>query len=439
MSAIVSVEDVSKRFHLYASPRQRLRDALSSSVKRSYREFWALRNVSFSLSKGRALGIIGRNGSGKSTLLQIVYGVLRPTSGGVVTQGRISALLELGAGFNPEYTGRSNVFMNLALLGYSRPEIEDRFGWIEDFAGIGEFIEQPVKVYSTGMFVRLAFACAVSVDPDILIIDEALAVGDVFFQQKCFSKIREFVSKGTTCLFVSHDTSAVENLCDEALLLRNGEVDYRGTPEQAVSRYSSSLEVPSEKKDRYTSDSPVPTKILLRPRDVQDYDILRPGGERHGRGGLTVRALRVTDCQGKDTLAVRRMEALSFFLLLEAGERVAEPSAGIHLHDRLGNLVFAAGTYEFDKRLPSMGTGDQIVVKMTVTFSVRPGEYTFKVGASSPWGNVRDRVGQLGPIVVQEGNTNFPPFYGVARLPMSVACSALYSQNKPELTHDRSS
>jgi lipopolysaccharide transport system ATP-binding protein len=234
----VSVRNISKRYLLYNRPQDRLKQSLFWRLGKSYaREFWALRDISFQVKKGEALGIVGRNGSGKSTLLQIIAGTLTPTGGEVQVNGRVAALLELGSGFNPDFTGRENVFMNGAILGLSHSQIEERFDKIADFAGIGEFIDQPVKVYSSGMLVRLAFSVAVSVDPDVLIVDEALAVGDIGFQQKCFNRIEEVVRRGTTMLFVSHDIYLVRNYCTIGVYLRDGQIVTQGDPEVATEAY----------------------------------------------------------------------------------------------------------------------------------------------------------------------------------------------------------
>lgn len=213
-----------------------------------YREFWALKNVSFEIKKGETVGIIGRNGSGKSTLLQIICGTLYPTSGSIQTNGRVAALLELGTGFNPEFTGRENVHMNASVLGLSNQEIDARFDAIADFADIGNFIEQPVKTYSSGMIVRLAFSVAINVDPDILVIDEALSVGDEFFQRKCFSKIETLKNKGVTILFVSHSGSTIVELCNHAILMDDGERLLTGVPKQVVGRYQRLLYAPNHKR-----------------------------------------------------------------------------------------------------------------------------------------------------------------------------------------------
>jgi lipopolysaccharide transport system ATP-binding protein len=222
--AAISVESVSKCYRLYDRPAHRLMEALRFGGRRLHHPFWALRDVAFDVPAGITMGIIGRNGSGKSTLLQIIAGTLIPTSGRVVVRGRTSALLELGAGFNGEFTGRENVFLNAALMGFTDAQVEERYESIVRFADIGEFVDQPVKTYSSGMLVRLAFAVAIHVDPEVLIVDEALAVGDILFQHKCMQRIQALIRSGRTVLFVSHDVNTIKMLCDRAVLLEAGEV-----------------------------------------------------------------------------------------------------------------------------------------------------------------------------------------------------------------------
>lgn len=242
----ISVHDLSKCFHIYDKPRDRLFQMLARDRKQYFREFWALRGVSFDIRKGETVGIVGRNGSGKSTLLQLVCGTLNPTYGTINTNGRIAALLELGSGFNPEFSGRENVYMNAAVLGLSREETDARFGEIEAFAEIGEFIDQAVKTYSSGMMVRLAFAVAINVEPQILIVDEALSVGDELFQRKCFARIEAIKESGATILFVSHSGSAVVELCDRAILLDSGEKLIEGAPKSIIGKYQKLLYAPRE-------------------------------------------------------------------------------------------------------------------------------------------------------------------------------------------------
>ena len=241
----IRVQNLSKCYHIYDAPHDRLKQfilprlqGLAGRTARQYfREFWALKDVSFEVKKGETVGIIGRNGSGKSTLLQLICGTLHPTAGSVQTFGRIAALLELGSGFNPEFTGRENVFMNAAVLGLSTEEIVSRFEEIVDFAGIGDFIEQQVKTYSSGMVVRLAFAVSVCVNPDILIVDEALAVGDAAFQFKCLDRLRTLTASGTTLLMVSHDMGMLKNFCNYGIYLANGQEHGRGAPDELAELY----------------------------------------------------------------------------------------------------------------------------------------------------------------------------------------------------------
>lgn len=233
----ISVNDVSKMYKLYDNPMDRLKESLGLSRKKKYKEHYALNHVSFQVHKGETVGIIGTNGSGKSTILKIITGVLSPTGGEVSVNGRISALLELGAGFNGEYSGLENVYLNGSMIGFSREEIDAKLQSILDFAAIGEFIHQPVKTYSSGMFVRLAFAVAINIDPEILIVDEALSVGDVFFQAKCYRKFEEFKEMGKTILFVSHDLSSIGKYCDRVVLLNKGEKLAEGGAKEMVNLY----------------------------------------------------------------------------------------------------------------------------------------------------------------------------------------------------------
>lgn len=233
----IKVQNVSKIYNIYDKPIDRLKESISFFKRTYHKEFHALKDISLEIKKGETVGIVGKNGSGKSTLLKIITGVLTPTNGNVEVDGRISALLELGAGFNPELTGIENIYLNGTIMGFSKGEIDDRLDSILSFADIGDFVYQPVKMYSSGMFVRLAFAVAISVEPEILIIDEALSVGDVRFQQKCYSKIESIRNSGKTILFVSHSLESIKRYCSEAILLESGKVELRGNPKDVVNSY----------------------------------------------------------------------------------------------------------------------------------------------------------------------------------------------------------
>src|SRR5918997_3466814 len=237
MSTALRVEGVAKQYRIYERPSDRLVESLTRGRLRRHREFWALRDISFEVERGTTVGVVGPNGSGKSTLLQIVTGTLEPTHGQVWVEGRVAALLELGAGFNPEFTGVENVYMNTALLGWSRREAARRLPDIERFAEIGDFIHQPVKTYSSGMYVRLAFSIAVNTEPEVLVVDEALSVGDSIFQHRCTRRIKEMQQRGTTILFVSHEPTLVRALCSRAILLNAGRMMADGAPVDVLNRY----------------------------------------------------------------------------------------------------------------------------------------------------------------------------------------------------------
>jgi lipopolysaccharide transport system ATP-binding protein len=424
---VVRAIGVGKTYRIFDNPADRLRQMLSGRRSKHYRDFVALRDVSFEMRRGEAMGIIGRNGQGKSTLLQILAGTTSPTTGTVETSGRVAALLELGAGFNPEFSGRENILFNGVLQGMARAEVLSLLPQIVEFAEIDSYIDQPVKTYSTGMFVRLAFAAHVFQSPEILIVDEALSVGDVFFQQKCFEKIRAMRDNGLTLVFVSHDLAAVRNVCDRCLLLNAGAVVFEGPPDEAVSRfYNAARPVPVAKTERSAS----PTDSLRVPPDVRkmlvERNILHGAKPGHGEGGLAIEAVVYENELGEFSFSTLMQGTARIFLLLKASQDVQEPSAGMHLFDRMNNLVFGAGTRQRNVRLPSMRPGDEIAVAMDITLCVGPGEYTFNVGCSSPsldgpnQGVNLDRREGLGPIVVHTELSRILPFYGIAELPFNV-------------------
>lgn len=309
----INLQNVSKCYHIYDKPRDRLLQMFAGQRKQYYREFWALKNVSFDIKKGETVGIVGRNGSGKSTLLQVICGTLNQSVGDVQTQGRIGALLELGSGFNPEFTGHENVYMNAAILGLSRAEVDQRYDDIAAFADIGEFIHQPVKTYSSGMIVRLAFAVQAMVDPDILIVDEALAVGDERFQRKCFARLDELKAKGTSILFVSHSGPQVVELCDRAILMERGERICTGSPMEVVRAYQKLIYAPVEEQPRLIEEfkSIGSDKIVAETREVEVTQEVPPEDQFFDAGmvpesttvypeqGARIDAFEIFDKQGR--------------------------------------------------------------------------------------------------------------------------------------------
>jgi ABC-type polysaccharide/polyol phosphate transport system ATPase subunit len=411
-------------------PAGRLRRRAQQSLQGYYRDFYALRHVSFELAQGEALGVIGRNGSGKSTLLQILTGTLQPSEGALAVHGRVAALLELGSGFNPEYTGRENVYLNASILGLTREEVDARFDDIVAFADIGNFLDQPTRTYSSGMTVRLAFAVAVSVEADVLIVDEALSVGDVFFVQKCFRRVREVLDRGATLIFVSHDLSAVQNLCRRSLVLEEGRVVFDGPPEEATSRYY------ARSASRPTSSTALaPAAVTMRAHGqgfvqaraaILAHDRLAEARARHGERELEVAACSVVDERGEHGLVVTMDATVTIMLLLRAHRPIAAPAAGLHLFDRMDNLVFAAGTRQMGVAFPPMAAGEERIAIFRLGCAVQPGEYTFSVGCSEPSpdgpnaGFVHDRHEGLGPLVVRADLEQVLPFYGVARLPLAI-------------------
>lgn len=343
MSIALRVENVSKQYRIYENPGDRLKETLTRGHWKWHREFWALNNVSFDIEAGTTTGIIGPNGSGKSTLLQIITGTLEPTHGNVWYDGRIAALLELGAGFNPEFTGIENVFMNAALMGYSRKETEDLLPKIERFAEIGDFINQPVKSYSSGMYVRLAFATAISTEPQILIIDEALSVGDALFQHRCLRRIKQMQEAGTTILFVSHDPTAVKALCSRTILLNNGRVDTDGKPSEVLNRYQGLI---MEREEAYEADEPEAVDAV--PEMTLYENAARPAvlhhTYRHGdRSAEIVNAELLNDSRQPADL-VETGDRLVARLRVRFNRRIKDPVFGFLIRNRHGIHAYGANT-----------------------------------------------------------------------------------------------
>jgi lipopolysaccharide transport system ATP-binding protein len=440
---LIEVAGLTKAYRIWDSPSSRLMGPLieaagnifpkNSPVRQTvlrrasakYRDFHALRDVTFSIKRGEATGIVGRNGSGKSTLLQLIAGTLMPTKGKVTVAGRVSALLELGSGFNPDFTGRENVFLNGAIYGFTHGEMASRMNEIATFADIGDFIDQPVKTYSSGMMMRLAFAVAVNVQPDVLIIDEALAVGDVFFSQKCFQRIREIVHRGATLIFVSHDMGAVQSLCDRCLLLNQGSLAFDGVPEECVSRYFNLHAVAPKTGESVPGQHP--TVDAAARKLIVASDVLPTAKSRHGDRRLEVMAAAVVDGQGAATWDYEVMHRASVRVLFLANAAVGRPSVGIQVHDRMGNLVYAAGTTQLRFPLPALSKGQEILLEFRLALNLQPGPYTLSIDAADfdaenpNVGTFYDRVGGLGPLNIAHHGSGSLPFYGIAQLPMDIS------------------
>ena len=382
----------------------------------------ALQDVSFAVPRGSAFGVIGRNGAGKSTLLQIIAGTLRPSSGDCAVQGRVTALLELGSGFNPEFTGRENIYLAGSILGIGREQMTAKFEEIVRFADIGSFIEQPVKTYSTGMMMRVAFAVAISVEPDVLIIDEALSVGDILFQQKCSRRLHELVAKGVTLLVVTHDLSFVLNMCQRALWLDQGRARYLGEAGACVREYVAAMaaisgNAPAPTNDlTSSSDEPLPEAAALQ---LLDKERLGDGGVRISRAWL----LHADDTYGA---TFRSGDWAAVVLLVEAMRQVSSVSAGCEIRNRHGQVVFATGLRVAQRLIAEIPKGASCLVRIRFRLELQAGQYTLDVGcgAGADTENTWDRV--LNSAVFEVSN---PPdqevIHGLVRLPYEISVSRL--------------
>jgi lipopolysaccharide transport system ATP-binding protein len=367
---VVLVQNVSKLYRLYKHPTDRLREILPFCPSKLHTDFWALKDIHFQLEKGETLGLVGPNGCGKSTLLQIVSGILQPTTGRVITRGRIAALLELGAGFNPEFTGRENVFLNGEIMGLSRAEITRAMPSIEAFAEIGEFIERPVKEYSSGMYVRLAFATAIHVDPEILIVDEALAVGDAVFANRCVRKFEELRQRKITVLFVSHDLGLVKQLSDRAIFLLNGRIEAQGEPKQVINRYIG---------------------VVLEKQQAQQQREQKLGAShRHGDGTSEITAVEILNSRGAPSVALPAGEPVVVRVRCRFHQAQDGPMVGILIRNRIGMEVYGTNTRLEQVELGSFHPGDQLEVDFAFECWLTPQEYTLTAATQDSGGYSHD-------------------------------------------------
>lgn len=370
----VSVKNLSKKYRRFNSVGDAMKEFIHPLRKRYHNEFWALKDVSFEIKKGECVGIIGRNGSGKSTLLQILCGIMQPTGGTVSINGRIAALLELGAGFHPMFTGRDNVYLNGALMGFKKDEMEEKFASIAEFADIGDFIEQPVMMYSSGMFVRLAFSVAIHVDPDILIIDEALAVGDMRFQQKCYRKISEFKDRGKTIILITHDMAAVKNFCSTAAWLNDGKIAVSGPPAEVIKSYTSYMHYDAETRRSAVSGTGGGKASEIDWDDVS-------GCPSFGEGGAVIKGVAL---YAKDPY--RKIKAFGggdwvvFYAEVEATQDIDSPIVGLTMDNSYGQKILGIGNWMLDKEIGPMKKGDTITVEFEMKLPLlKNGQYSFTV------------------------------------------------------------
>ncbi|HEV7798950.1 MAG TPA: ABC transporter ATP-binding protein [Pyrinomonadaceae bacterium] len=384
MTVALRVEKVSKQYRIYERPGDRLKESLTRGILRRHKEFWALRDVDFQIESGTTVGIVGPNGCGKSTLLQIISGTLAPTHGDVWHEGRIAALLELGAGFDPEFTGVENVYMNASLLGLTRRETDALFPAIERFAEIGPFLYQPVKTYSSGMYVRLAFAIAASVEPDILIIDEALAVGDAVFQHRCLRRINELHERGATVLFVSHDAAAVRALCSRAILLRAGSVIADGKPADVLNLYQKII---MEREQAYEAESGAANPASPRPDET-----LAPlsFAYRHGDGSAEIVGAELTDDNGARVEIVESGETLTLRLVVRFHQHVDDPVIGFLIRNSHGIHAYGTNTKEQQISFGALESGEVVDVSFAFRCWLGVDQYTISLAVHSREGQAYD-------------------------------------------------
>ena len=395
---VIKVENLSKCYHIYDKPRDRLLQIIFGEDKKLYKEFWALSDVSFEVKKGEVVGIIGRNGSGKSTLLQMICGTLNPTTGNIQVNGRVAALLELGSGFNPEFTGRENVYMNASVLGLSNEEIDAKLDSILDFADIGIFIDQPLKTYSTGMVVRLAFAVQAQIDPDILIVDEALSVGDAKFQAKCFERLRQLKEAGASILLVTHSSEQIVTHCSRALLLDAGQMIEVGDPRKIVNRY---MDLLFGKEKKIIDDSQAIVKIS----EVEDIDkpnidlsysedifSTHPGYNSHeyrwGDGSATILDYHIAaDCQAHPQSFITG-QSISMTIAIKFNAQVVRPIFGVTIKTKEGVTVYGVNSETLDsKDFQELGNANMVaIVDLNFNCHLAPGDYFISLGIASRHG-----------------------------------------------------
>lgn len=414
----ISVSNVSKCYQVFEDQRSKFLHAVWPKHTKGMQEVWALKDINFEIKRGEAVAIIGRNGGGKSTLLQILTGTLTPTTGEVKVYGRISALLELGSGFNPEYSGRDNVILNGLLLGLSREDILSRFVEIEAFAEIGDAIDRPVKTYSSGMMMRLAFAVQVLCDPDILIIDEALGVGDFFFQQKCLSYIRELCGKGVTLLFVSHDMQTVRDLCNKGVFLEKGLVKFFGGNLMAINHYLSPT----------VSHEAISSTLTDSIKDVVLNDLPLPIWKNNTPTSQSILEVGVYNIHGEAVTAVSIGEILIFKVrYFDSGTKKSHVM--LTIHNRNNQVVTAQGTY--NQQIDSQTTllDGVFQIQFRVVWNLEAGQYSFAFALAADSerinaGTVIHETPRIGPLsCVWDYELSIPPFFGMCGIPVTIQSS----------------
>ncbi len=386
--AVIQVKDLEKAYKLYDKPSDRLKEALGLSRKKKYKEHYALKGVDLEIYKGETVGIIGTNGSGKSTILKIITGVLNPTSGTVKVDGRISALLELGAGFNMEYNGIENIYLNGTMMGFSKKEIDAKMDDILSFADIGDYVNQPVKTYSSGMFVRLAFAVAINIEPEILIVDEALSVGDVFFQAKCYHKFEEFKEMGKTIVFVSHDLSSISKYCDRVVLLNQGVKLGEGSPKEMIDAYKQVLvgqyPLPENDGQNLLNDDDIESVAasVNEKKEVNQDLSVNPDLLEYGTRAAVIESYKITDDMGRDTGTVLKGKKCSISMTVRFEEDIEAPIFAFTIKNIKGVEITGTNTMVEKAFLESVKAGTVMEITFTQEMNLQGGEYLLSLGVT---------------------------------------------------------
>lgn len=427
---VVSFEGVSKSYPIYDSPGDRLKELLSFNRLRYHRDFWALQGVTFDIKPGETFCIIGENGSGKSTLLQIIAGILTPTSGAAKIHGRVAALLELGSGFNPEFSGRDNVYLNAAILGLSSTEIDRRYNDIAAFAEIGEFIHQPVKTYSSGMVVRLAFSVAIHVDPQILLVDRALAVGDIYFRQRCMRKVHDLRQNGVTIVFVSHAIGDVKAIGDRTMWLDKGSIREIGTTDAVVAKYLAAM---VEKDSTYIQQKK-PARSLTRSstRAPEIVDTIPNIDHRYGDGRAEVIGIAILDGFGRPVHLLEPASRIVVRISVRANEEIELPIVGFMLRNHLGIDFAGTNTAREGHQLPPMTPGDIFTVDFHVDLpELYPAFFSFSPAlADGTLHHYRNCDWIDNAITLQMGHSE-GQIYGYLHLPCRVEVNATLQTPSP--------
>lgn len=405
MSSQISVHNLGKKYKRYSNRWARLSEWLSFGKHQAHQATWILRNLNFELEKGESLGIIGVNGAGKSTLLKLLTKTSVPTEGNIEIQGRVAALLELGMGFHQDFTGRVNALMTCQMMGYSSEEAHELIEDIREFSELGDYLDQPVRVYSTGMQVRLAFSAATVTRPEILIVDEALSVGDAYFQHKCISRIRDYCDQGTTLMFVSHDPGAVKSLCQRAILLDNGSIIKDGVPDIVLDYYNS---------------------VIARKKN--DEEILQVEGDggsvstRSGNGNARITSVDITKkSNGRSARSFLVGENVILRCVVEFYKSIKQPTVGILLRDRMGNDVYGTNTSHLGYRDMTVNQGDKIDFCFTLPLNIGPGNYSVCMAVHGGDSHLEENCDWWDRcLVLQVITGDEPSFIGVASLPVEV-------------------